>query len=89
MNTSNVFIKEEITVSSSKELVWYAWTIQDRVTQWFAPAANIEACISGSYELYFIPGNTEQMNTKGCNIVELMDKESFTFTWKGPDQYKD
>ena len=89
MNTSNISITEEITVSTSQELVWYAWTIQERVTQWFAPAANIEAWISGCYELYFIPGNTEQMNTKGCKIVELLDKESLTFTWKGPDQFKD
>ncbi len=53
---------------------------------WFAPTANIEA---GRYELYFIPGNTEQMNTKGCKIIELIDKDSLSFTWKGPNQFND
>ena len=80
-------IHNEITVAASKELVWAAWTISDRVKQWFAPDANIDARLGGAFELFFIPGNHEQMNTKGCVITKFIPMERLSFTWKGPDDF--
>lgn len=77
----------DIDVLSSNELVWAAWTIADRVKLWFAPDANVEAKLGGAFELFFIPGNHEQMNTKGCKITELVPMERLSFTWKGPDDF--
>ncbi|KIL35110.1 ATPase [Cohnella kolymensis] len=80
-------LHKEIVVSESKELIWYAWTISERVSQWFAPAANIDPRVGGAFELFFIPGNKEQMNTKGCKITSLSPMEQLSFTWKGPDDF--
>ncbi|MCA1321467.1 SRPBCC domain-containing protein [Bacillus tianshenii] len=82
-------VKEEIIVNVAKEFVWYAWTIPERVSEWFAPEAVIEAKEGGAYELYFIPGNKSGMNTKACKILNLTPGEELQFTWKGPDQFND
>ena len=88
MTTSNIkTIINEITIIAPLNLVWYAWTISERVSQWFAPETVIEAKEGGAYELYFIPGNSTGMNTKGCKITKLINEKELHFTWKGPDQF--
>lgn len=80
-------VKNEVTVNLPIELVWHAWTISDRVAQWFSPEANIEAKVGGAYELYFVPGNKSGMNTKGCKILKMDHYKELVFEWKGPDQF--
>ena len=80
-------ITKEITINAPVNLVWLAWTISERVSEWFAPEAVVEAYECGTYELYFIPGNREEMNTKGCKITRIEKEEVLCFTWKGPDQF--
>ncbi|QTD40406.1 SRPBCC domain-containing protein [Sporosarcina sp. Te-1] len=82
-------VKNEVIIQAPVELTWFAWTISDRVSQWFAPEAVVEAKVGGAYELYFIPGNREGMNTMGCKIVSLVPQKELSFTWKGPDQFRD
>lgn len=90
MNTStnDKSILKEITINAPINLVWSAWTISERVAEWFAPEANIEAKLNGAFELYFIPGNETSMNTKGCKITKYDYEELLHFTWKGPDQFE-
>ncbi|WP_342577711.1 SRPBCC domain-containing protein [Psychrobacillus sp. FSL K6-2843] len=80
-------INKEITITAPIDLVWYAWTISERVSEWFASEAIINPKIDGAYELYFIPGNKTGMNTKGCKITKIVEQNELHFTWKGPDQF--
>lgn len=80
-------LKKDITIKAPVDLVWHAWTISDRVAQWFAPETVIEAKKDGAYELYFIPGNKSAMNTKGCKVINLDPEKKLVFEWKGPDQF--
>ncbi|MFB5089348.1 SRPBCC domain-containing protein [Psychrobacillus sp. PGGUH221] len=80
-------VKKQITIHAPLNLVWFAWTLSDRVSEWFAPETIIEPEVGGAYELYFIPGNKSEMNTKGCKITRLVDYNELHFTWKGPDQF--
>lgn len=86
--TNDRTIINEVTIIAPLLLVWYAWTISERVSEWFAPETVIEAIEGGAYELYFIPGNKTGMNTKGCKIVKMVDEKELRFTWKGPDQFE-
>ena len=86
-DTEIVQIKKDLHVESSIDIVWNAWMNNNIVSQWFAPAAIIEPCIGGKYELYFIPGNLKQMNTRGCKIIDLVERQKLTFTWKAPDSF--
>lgn len=56
--TNDKAIIKEITIDAPLKLVWYAWTISERVSEWFAPETIVEAKEGGAYELYFIPGNS-------------------------------
>lgn len=80
-------IMKEVTINAPISLVWHAWTIPERVSEWFAPETEIEAKVGGAYELYFVPGNKTGMNTKGCKITKLTWENELQFTWKGPDQF--
>jgi len=80
-------LQMETEVESPLELVWLAFTQADRVIQWFAPDANIEPRLGGSYELFFNPDNRDQMGTRGCLITLFEPNERLGFTWKGPDDF--
>ncbi|MFD2442510.1 SRPBCC domain-containing protein [Bacillus sp. CGMCC 1.16607] len=86
--TEEKAITNEVIIHSPLNLTWYAWTISERVSEWFAPETVVEAKVGGAYELYFIPGNKTGMNTKGCKITKLIDEKELQFTWKGPDQFE-
>ncbi|MFS0674860.1 SRPBCC family protein [Ornithinibacillus sp. 179-J 7C1 HS] len=86
--TNNKAIKKEITIKASLNLAWLAWTISERVSEWFAPEVIVEAKVGGAFELYFIPGNKSSMNTKGCTITKLIHEKELHFTWRGPDEFE-
>ncbi|WP_243356359.1 SRPBCC family protein [Bacillus litorisediminis] len=86
--TNDKAIIKEVTINAPLNLVWYAWTISERVSEWFAPETVIEPREGGAYELYFIPGNSTGMNTKGCKITKLINEKELHFTWRGPDQFE-
>lgn len=86
--TNGKSIMKEITINVPLNLVWYAWTISERVSEWFAPESIVEPKEGGAYELYFIPGNKAGMNTKGCKITKFINEKELQFTWKGPDQFE-
>jgi uncharacterized protein YndB with AHSA1/START domain len=85
--TKEITIECSTIVNASVDLVWYAWTISERISEWLAPQAVIDARIGGSFELYFIPGNTSSMNTRCCKIINIIEKEFLEFSWKGPDPF--
>ena len=85
--TNGKSIMKEITINVPLNFVWYAWTISERVSEWFAPESIVEPEEGGVYELYFIPGNRTGMNTKGCKIIKLINEQELQCTWKGPDQF--
>lgn len=85
--SSEKHLTQEVMIQAPLSLVWYAWTISDRVSEWFAPESVVESVEGGAYELYFVPGNREDMNTKGCKITKLTEEKELHFTWKGPDQF--
>ncbi|MED3573938.1 SRPBCC family protein [Cytobacillus praedii] len=87
--SNKVGITNNIIIDAPLSLVWHAWTISERVAQWFAPETIIEAKEGGAFELYFVPGNRTGMNTRGCKIIKMIDQDELQFNWKGPDQFEE
>lgn len=77
----------EIEITAPRDWVWWAWTHSERITKWFAPQANLEPRLGGAFELFFTPGNHDQMGTKGCIVTLWEPQERLGFTWKGPDDF--
>ena len=83
METINV----KITINSSLDLVWLAWTQANRITEWFSPEANVEARVGGPFELFFDTKNHNHQSTIGCVFTQVESKNKLCFTWKGPNQF--
>jgi uncharacterized protein YndB with AHSA1/START domain len=77
----------EASIDAPLDLVWRAWTETERITEWFAPAANIVAEDGGAFELFFDPADHTHMSTIGCVVTAIEPMERLAFTWKGPDQF--
>ncbi|WP_167527072.1 SRPBCC family protein [Paenibacillus cellulositrophicus] len=75
-------IKHEIFIEKELDLVWRAWTEEDRVKAWLAPAARIEPWEGGRYELY--PDLNDQTPT-GCKLLKYEKPRVLQFEWKGPE----
>ena len=84
-NNEYLTINKSILINAPIDLVWHAWTIPSRVSQWFAPKSVVEPRINGPYELYFNPTEPNTMNTKGCKITKISTEKELEFSWKGPD----
>ncbi|NBI27448.1 SRPBCC family protein [Chengkuizengella marina] len=82
-------VHTETFINSSIELIWRAWTESDRITKWFAPAAEIQLKNYGKYELYFDPTNKNSMSTIGCKLLDYEEPSFLEFQWKGPDEFND
>jgi uncharacterized protein YndB with AHSA1/START domain len=80
-------IRTDVVIRSDLDLVWRAWTESDRITEWFAPAAEIEAKENGKFELFFDPANKDHMSTQGCKILKIDRPHALVFEWKGPDPF--
>ena len=80
-------VSMETSVAAPIDLVWWAWTETERITEWFAPAANIVPVEGGAFELFFDPADHTHMSTIGCVITAFEPMERLAFTWKGPDQF--
>src|SRR5690606_9049355 len=86
--TNDTAINKEITINVPINLVWLAWTISERDSEWFATESDIEAKEGGAYELYFIHGNRENMNTNGSIITKPVDETELHFNLKGQYQFE-
>ncbi|OEH93790.1 SRPBCC family protein [Bacillus solimangrovi] len=90
MKTSSInpSLHKDILIHAPIDVVWGAWMTSQNVAGWFAPEAVVEAREGGEFELYFVPGNKEGMNTKGCTIQKIVPNKKLEFNWKGPDQFE-
>jgi uncharacterized protein YndB with AHSA1/START domain len=61
-------LQKEIVVSESRELLWYAWTISERVSEWFAAEANIDPRVGGADSLTEVHVRFMQAGDKTTNV---------------------
>jgi len=75
----------ETEVPAPIESVWKAWTTEEGITSFFAPACHINLRVDGPYEIYFNPDAEPGM--KGAEDIRLLAIEAPTmlsFTWSAP-----
>jgi uncharacterized protein YndB with AHSA1/START domain len=81
-------IRKEIIVNASVREVWEAWTTAEGAVTFFAPAANIELSIGGSYELLFdLDAPEGSRGGEGLKILSFLPEEMLSFEWNAPPQY--
>lgn len=79
------FIRAEATVEASVDAAWNAWTTEEGIKTFFAPACRIELRIDGFYEIFFNPdAEPGQRGGEGMRILALQPKKMLAFTWSAP-----
>ena len=78
-------IRGEIVVPAGLDEVWDAWTTEDGVTSFFAPACNIDLRPDGQYEILFDPSAPPgERGGEGLRVMAVQPMNMLSFTWNAP-----
>ena len=78
-------IRGEVIVEASADAVWEAWTTEEGIKTFFAPACNVDLRVDGLYEVLFAPdAEPGQRGAEGMRIMALQPKKMLAFTWNAP-----
>ncbi|MCB2156833.1 SRPBCC domain-containing protein [bacterium] len=81
-------IRKFVTVDAPVEEVWKAWTTEEGITSFFAPAAKIDLRVGGAYECYFLLDAPEgSRGGEGCKILSYVPNRMLSFTWNAPPSF--
>jgi len=83
----NRVIHAEIIVEASVDEVWGAWTTEEGIKSFFAPACNVDLRIDGRYEILFdLEAKQGEQGAEGARILALEPKQMLSFTWSAPPE---
>jgi len=72
-------------VEASVDAVWEAWTSEEGIKTFFAPACNVDLRVDGLYEILFNPdAEPGQRGAEGMRIMAFQPKKMLAFTWNAP-----
>lgn len=75
----------EVIVAAPLERVWRAWTTEEGVTTFFAPACNIDLRPDGAYEILFdLDAPPGQQGGEGMRVLAVQPTSMLSFTWNAP-----
>jgi uncharacterized protein YndB with AHSA1/START domain len=78
-------IRKSVDVPAPVADVFGAFTVEEQITTFFAPAAKVDQVAGGAYELYFVLDAPEgSRGCEGCTFVEIMPDAKLVFTWNHP-----
>jgi uncharacterized protein YndB with AHSA1/START domain len=78
-------IYAEISVPAKLEEVWEAWTTEEGIKSFFAPACHVALRVKGPYEMYF--NQSAEAGKKGGEgnvILAYETNKMISFTWNAP-----
>jgi uncharacterized protein YndB with AHSA1/START domain len=80
-------LHKEVTVGTSIETVWRAWTTSDGMATWWAERSWIDLRVGGPYELYFrLDQPRGSQGTESCRILSYLPQEMLSFSWNFPPE---
>lgn len=80
----NTLTFEKLIPASINE-VWNAWTTEEGVKTFFAPACCIDLRPGGVYEMYFdVEADPGLRGGEGCRILAIEEPTLLSFTWNFP-----
>ena len=75
----------EILVNAPLEAVWEAWTTEEGVLSFLAPACKIDLRPDGAYEIYFNPDAPPgERGGDGLKVLAVQPMQMLSFTWNAP-----
>lgn len=85
MKNNEKAIFAEVKVNASLDEVWEAWTTEEGIKSFLAPACKVDLRPDGAYEVYFNPDASEgERGGEGLRILSIQPMKMFSFTWNAP-----
>jgi uncharacterized protein YndB with AHSA1/START domain len=86
----NKQISFQISIPASQTDVWRAWTTEEGVITFFAPACKIDLKPGGAYEMYFnLDAPPGEQGGEGMIILAIQPESLLSFTWNAPPNLPD
>lgn len=80
----------EIQIEADLKDVWDAWTTEEGIKSFFAPACNIDLRPDGHYEIFFNPEAPQgERGGEGLRVMSIQPMKMFSFTWNAPPHLPD
>lgn len=90
MEISDRAIKKRVRVNVPVEVAWKAWTTYEGLKSFIGIENEIELCIGGKFEIYFLMNNPIGLRgSEGCKVLSYLPQEMLSFSWNAPPQYKE
>jgi uncharacterized protein YndB with AHSA1/START domain len=87
MTTTAALEFKELIPASIAE-VWNAWTTEEGVISFFAPACRLDLRPGGAYEMYFnIDAEIGERGGEDCVILAVDKERMLSFTWNAPPEF--
>jgi uncharacterized protein YndB with AHSA1/START domain len=78
-------IRGEVVVDGDVKSAWAAWTTEEGITSFFAPACNLELRVGGPFEIFFDPaGDPGERGAEGMRIMAIQPEKMLAFDWSAP-----
>jgi uncharacterized protein YndB with AHSA1/START domain len=75
----------ETTVNAPVSEVWRAWTTEEGLISFLAPAVKVRMEVGGPFEIYFNPSLPEgTRGSEGSVILAFEEESMLSFTWNAP-----
>lgn len=75
-------VRAEVVVGAEPERVWEAWTTEEGLEGFFAPACSVDLRVGGAYEVYFDPSAPAgRRGAEGTRVLALDPPRMLAFTW--------
>ncbi|HYP20213.1 MAG TPA: SRPBCC domain-containing protein [Chloroflexia bacterium] len=84
----NRVIEVDVIVNATVEEAWEAWTTEEGIVSFFAPACNIDVRVGGLYEILFNPNAEPGLRgAEGMQILAVQPRKMLSFTWNSPPEF--
>jgi uncharacterized protein YndB with AHSA1/START domain len=78
-------LRAEIRLEAPVADVWHAWTTDEGIRTFFAPASHVELRVDGAYQILFSPAQPPgRRGAEGARLLVLEPPHRLAFTWDAP-----
>ena len=87
-NSGNRMIRKEVTVPTSLDSAWEAWTTTEGVKTFFSSSARVELRVGGPFEIYFNTAAPEgSQGSEDCHVLSFLPMQMLSLEWNAPPQF--